>query len=62
MVKKKKGNPELAYGIPKAIVVGHRELTEEERKLGNEAMEEMLLGLGVLKPGQKLEDIEEKIE
>ena len=62
MAKKKIGNPEFAYGIPKAIYVGYEEPTDEERKRGRKEMEKFLLALGVIKPGQNLEDVEEKLD
>jgi len=47
---------ELKRGIPKAVVVGHKEWTEEEKKKNDEETEKWLRSMGKLKDGEHIDD------
>ena len=51
---------ELRRGIPRAIVVGKAEDTEEERKRDEEMCENLLKRLGVLEENESIQDFKVK--
>lgn len=54
-----KMNPEFKYGIPKAIVTGHTEFTEEEKKEIDAETERWLKSKGMIKEDEHLSDFEQ---
>ena len=53
-----KMNPEFKYGIPKAIVTGHTEFTEEEKKKIEADTEKWLKSKGMIKEDEHVSDFE----
>ncbi len=50
---------ELKRGIPKAIVTGHTEFTEEEKKKNEAAVEKWFKSQGIIKEDEHLSDFEQ---
>lgn len=48
---------ELRRGIPKAVVIGHTEYTEEEKEKHDRDFEKILKEYGVLKENESIRDM-----
>lgn len=49
---------ELRRGIPKAVVIGHTEYTEEEKEKHDRDFEKILKEYGILKENESIKDME----